>query len=57
MVLYIKNMEFETVGVIDTAESVIWRETYVGCGDFELYLVAEQHVYGNAEGSFLCHER
>ncbi len=41
MVLYIKNMEFETVGVIDTAESVIWRETYVGCGDFELYLVAD----------------
>lgn len=40
MDLYILNREFEILGVIDDAESVIWTTRYVQAGDFEIYISA-----------------
>ena len=40
MDLYIINRNFETVGIIDNAASVIWAEKYIGAGDFEIYIPA-----------------
>lgn len=38
----IKNAERETVGIIDTASSVIWHSVYYGVGDFEIYAQATE---------------
>jgi len=40
----IRNGLFETIGIIDTAKSVIWHKVYYGVGDFEIYAqVTERH--------------
>ena len=36
----IKNAERVTIGIIDTARSVIWHSVYYGVGDFEIYAQA-----------------
>lgn len=38
MDIYVKNKSFQTVGVIDIFESLIWTDRYYEPGDFELYL-------------------
>lgn len=41
----IKNTSFETIGIVDTAKSIIWHKKYYGVGDFEVYAQATQaHV-------------
>lgn len=42
--LEIRNANLEVVGIIDTAQSIIWHSIYFGVGDFEIYLqpTAEQ---------------
>lgn len=40
MDLYVRNKNFEIVGIIDIATSVIWARRYNTVGDFELYLPA-----------------
>ena len=43
--LQVRNENFEIIGIIDTAKSVIWHKKYYGVGDFEIYAQAtEQHV-------------
>lgn len=39
----IKNADRVTIGIIDTANSVIWRSVYYGVGDFEIYAQANEH--------------
>lgn len=36
----IKNADRVTIGIIDTAKSVIWHSVYYGVGDFEIYAPA-----------------
>lgn len=36
----IKNADRETIGIIDTAKSIIWHSLYNGVGDFEIYIQA-----------------
>lgn len=36
----IRNAETDLLGIIDTAQSVIWRSKYYGVGDFEIYVQA-----------------
>lgn len=36
--LEIRNASLEVVGIIDTAQSIIWHSIYFGVGDFEIYL-------------------
>lgn len=41
----IKDANFETIGIVDTAKSIIWHKKYYGVGDFEVYAQATQaHV-------------
>ena len=40
MDLYILNKSLDTIGIIDTYDSLIWNIKYFECGDFELYLPA-----------------
>ena len=41
----VRNANFEIVGIIDTAKSIIWHKKYYGVGDFEIYAQATQaHV-------------
>ena len=35
-----RKSDREVIGIIDTAQSIIWRSTYYGVGDFEIYVVA-----------------
>ena len=39
-ILEIRNADRVTVGIIDTARSVIWHSRYYGTGDFEIYMQA-----------------
>lgn len=39
----IKNADRVTVGIIDTAKSIIWHSIYFGVGDFEIYAQADEH--------------
>ena len=40
MIEYIeaRNSAFEVIGILDTAQSVIWHSVYYGVGDFEIYI-------------------
>jgi hypothetical protein len=33
-----RNAELEVIGILDTAQSVIWHGIYYGVGDFEIYI-------------------
>lgn len=37
MDIYVLNKSFQTIGIVDVFESMIWTDRYYGCGDFELY--------------------
>lgn len=36
----IRGSDTETIGIIDTANSIIWHSVYFGVGDFEIYVQA-----------------
>lgn len=36
----IRNEALTLIGIIDSAQSIIWRSTYYGTGDFEIYIQA-----------------
>lgn len=40
MDLWIYTPQFELLGIVDTAASIIWAKRYRQCGDFELYVPA-----------------
>lgn len=40
MDLWILNPNYERVGIVDTASSIIWSNRYRQCGDFEIYIPA-----------------
>lgn len=41
----VRNANFEVIGIIDTAKSIIWHKRYYGVGDFEIYAQSTQaHV-------------
>lgn len=44
MEVWILNDEFENVYLIDSFESIIWNEGYIGYGDFELYMPMNEDV-------------
>lgn len=33
-----RNAELEVIGILDTAQSVIWHSVYYGVGDFQIYI-------------------
>lgn len=46
MIDYIEVLDSsrELVGIIDTAQSIIWHDVFFGCGDFEIYAKAEPYI-------------
>ena len=40
----VRNKNRNLIGIIDVAKSVIWRPTYYGVGDFEIYTQATEDV-------------
>ena len=50
----IRNTDFETIGIIDTAKSIIWHKKYFGVGDFEIYTQAtHQNVLILTRGNYV----
>lgn len=43
--VYVLNQALQITGVIDNYISLIWRPSYSGIGDFELYLGADKNVF------------
>jgi hypothetical protein len=33
-----RNADFEVIGILDTAQSIIWHSVYYGVGDFQIYI-------------------
>lgn len=53
----IKNADRVTVGIVDTAKSVIWHSVYYGVGDFEIYAQAtEQNLNLLKKGYFVTRQ-
>lgn len=44
MDLWILNANFERLGIVDTASSIIWANRYRQCGDFEIYAPASMEM-------------
>lgn len=42
----VRNAYFETIGIIDTAQSIIWHKSYFSVGDFEIYVQATSQNVG-----------
>lgn len=50
----IKDATFATIGIIDTAKSIIWHKVYFGVGDFEIYVPAtNQNVNVLQRGNYV----
>ena len=50
----VRNANFETIGIVDTAKSIIWHKKYYGVGDFEIYAQAtEAHVDLLQRGNYI----
>lgn len=43
MDIYVLNTNFEVTAVIDSFESFIWTDRYIGYGDFEIYVPCTSH--------------
>lgn len=37
----IRDLDFQLIGIIDVAKSIIWKSVYYGVGEFEIYCSAE----------------
>ena len=33
-----RNADFDVIGILDTAQSIIWHSVYYGVGDFQIYI-------------------
>lgn len=44
MNVYVLNTEYEPIAVIDAFKSLIWTKRYFTCGDFELYVPADESL-------------
>ena len=45
IIIQILDTSKNAIGIIDTAQSIIWHNVYFGCGDFEIYCEAnEKHL-------------
>ena len=50
----VRNASFATIGIIDTAKSIIWHKSYYSVGDFEIYAQATaMHVDLLVRGNYI----
>ena len=40
----VRNADFNIIGIIDNASSIIWHSVYYGVGDFEIYIKVTQRI-------------
>lgn len=45
MDIYVLDSEFNVVGLVDSADSVIWNKRYIDVGDFEIYIRADTKLF------------
>lgn len=54
--LYIYDLNFKKIAIIDNAKSVIWTERFDECGDFEIYMLADTKIMRMLTSSkFACY--
>lgn len=49
---WILNEDFESIFLIDSAESLIWTERHCGYGDFEIYAMIDAELFSNTEQDY-----
>lgn len=53
MNIYVLNTNYETVAVIDCFKSLIWTKRYYTCGDFELYVPADENLLPYLQNDYI----
>lgn len=48
-----RNANFEVIGILDTAQSVIWHSVYYGVGDFEIYIKLQDAIQIIGEAQYI----
>lgn len=48
-----RNAQFEVIGILDTAQSVIWHSVYYGVGDFQLYISLKDVIQIVADARYI----
>lgn len=48
-----RNAELEVIGILDTAQSVIWHSVYYGVGDFEIYISLQDALQIIADARYI----
>lgn len=57
MDIYVRDRNLKIIDLIDDAQSVIWTTRFYECGDFELYMIAnEKNLNKVRQGYFLTRE-
>lgn len=49
---WIMNEQFESIYLVDAAESLIWTERYCGYGDFEIYAMIDAELFSSTEQDY-----
>lgn len=48
-----RNADFEVIGILDTAQSVIWHSLYYGVGDFQIYITLTDAIHILADAKYI----
>lgn len=57
MDIYVRDRNLKVVDIVDDAQSVIWTKRFYECGDFEIYIIAnEKNLQKFQQGYFLTRE-
>jgi hypothetical protein len=48
-----RNADFDVIGILDTAQSVIWHSVYYGVGDFEIYISIQDALSVLADARYI----
>lgn len=48
-----RNAELEVIGILDTAQSVIWHSVYYGVGDFQIYIRLSDALHLIADAKYI----
>ena len=49
----VRNAQFEVIGILDTAQSVIWHSVFFGVGDFQIYVKLQDAVLMLADAQYI----
>lgn len=49
----VRNSDFDVIGILDTAQSVIWHSVYYGVGDFQIYISLQDALQIISEARYI----